>query len=53
MCHPGWSDPAARRIPALQAYHDWEGELRLLLSAEFAELLESRAIVPVPFQALH
>jgi hypothetical protein len=53
MCHPGRSDAAAMRIPALQAYHDWEGELSLLLSAEFAQLLDICGIVAVPYAALH
>jgi predicted glycoside hydrolase/deacetylase ChbG (UPF0249 family) len=44
MCHPGWSDPVAQRDPELKAYHDWEGELRMLLSAEFVELLGSCGI---------
>lgn len=39
MCHPGRTDPLARAIPQLSDYHDWEGELSMLLSPAFAALL--------------
>lgn len=44
MCHPGWNDPEALRNPRLAAYHDWEGELRLLTSSDFATLMRSHQI---------
>lgn len=44
MCHPGWNDPAAQAEPKLAAYHDWEGELQTLMSADFVRLLAANRI---------
>ena len=44
MCHPGRTDPLARAIPQLAGYHDWEGELGLLLSPAFATLLRQHKL---------
>lgn len=51
MCHPGHDDPAAVAVPALRAYHDWEGELAFLTGDAFAELLHRHRIELVPFAA--
>lgn len=51
MCHPGWNDQEALRDPRLGAYHDWEGELRLLTSAEFADRLRDHRIELVAYAA--
>lgn len=51
MCHPGHDDPAAVAVPALRAYHDWQGELAFLLGDTFAELLRRHRIELVPFAA--
>lgn len=52
MCHPGWTDATAQRDPKLGAYHDWEGELQTLLSADFQRLLEKHAIQLTSYQGL-
>ena len=44
MCHPGWNDQTARSDPRLADYHDWEGELQLLTSEGFGELLREHRI---------
>ncbi len=44
MCHPGRADPLARAIPQLAAYHDWEGELGMLLSPAFTNLLREQGL---------
>ena len=41
MCHPGRTDATASADPLLRNYHDWTGELRCLLSAEFRDALGS------------
>jgi chitin disaccharide deacetylase len=51
MCHPGWDDPNARKNPKLGAYHDWEGELNMLLGAGFAQLLHERGIKLAAYEA--
>ena len=52
MCHPGHADPAARGIPALTEYHDWEAELRTLMSADFRQLLQQHGIVLTTYSGL-
>ena len=44
MCHPGRFDPAEISDPRLMAYHDWEGELALLLSPQVQALYEKFGI---------
>ena len=44
MCHPGRFDPAEISDPRLLAYHDWEGELTLLLSPKVQALYEQFGI---------
>ena len=44
MCHPGWNDEVALRDPRLGAYHNWEGELQTLTSAEFSGFLRDNQI---------
>lgn len=44
MCHPGWTDETAQRDPRFSTYHDWEGELHTLLSADFQRLLREHGI---------
>lgn len=39
MCHPGRFDPAEITDHRLMAFHDWEGELKALLSPDLARLL--------------
>lgn len=51
MCHPGWDDPRARENPKLEAYHDWEGELNMLMSAGFTQLLRERGITLASYDA--
>jgi chitin disaccharide deacetylase len=52
MCHPGWTDETAQRNPKLGAYHDWEGELHTLLSADFQRLLRKHEIELTSFSGL-
>ena len=40
MCHPGRFDAAEISDPRLLSYHDWEGELALLLSPKVQALYE-------------
>jgi predicted glycoside hydrolase/deacetylase ChbG (UPF0249 family) len=52
MCHPG-RDPADPAVePRLRAYHDWDGERRLLLSDEFRELIEVAGVHLVGYRDL-
>ena len=44
MCHPGRFDSAEISDPRLLAYHDWEGELALLLSPKVQALYEQYGI---------
>lgn len=44
MCHPGRFDPAEISDPRLLSYHDWEGELALLLSPKVQALYEQYGI---------
>ncbi len=44
MCHPGRFDTAEISDPRLLSYHDWEGELALLLSPEVRALYEKFGI---------
>ena len=44
MCHPGHFDPTEISDPRLLAYHDWEGELTLLLSPKVQALYEQFGI---------
>lgn len=53
MCHPGHADPVALANPALAQYHDWEGELRTVMSPEFRQLLSRRRIELTSYAGLH
>jgi predicted glycoside hydrolase/deacetylase ChbG (UPF0249 family) len=44
MCHPGRFDPAEISDPRLLSYHDWAGELALLLSPKVQALYEKYGI---------
>ena len=44
MCHPGRFDPAEITDPRLLSYHDWDGELALLLSPKVQALYEQFGI---------
>jgi predicted glycoside hydrolase/deacetylase ChbG (UPF0249 family) len=44
MCHPGRFDPGEISDPRLRSYHDWEGELTLLLSPKVHALYEKFGI---------
>jgi hypothetical protein len=52
MCHPGNVDQAAARDPKLSAYHDWQGELDMLVSPMFLEELRKRSIQLVSYRDL-
>jgi len=52
MCHPGHDDAIAAADPALRRYHDWTGELRCLLSREFRDALQARAVRTIRFRDL-
>ena len=54
MCHPGRfpTSVADRLDPHIRAYHDWEGELGLLLSAELRSFLDDRGIRLVSYRDL-
>jgi hypothetical protein len=53
MCHPGRFDQLARASPQLSDYHDWEGELSMLLSPGFADLLSEYGLRCVTYVELN
>jgi predicted glycoside hydrolase/deacetylase ChbG (UPF0249 family) len=53
MCHPGRADPLAAADPRLRKYHDWEGELALLTSREFTDVLRANHIAVTSFAQLY
>jgi len=53
MCHPGRPDALARADSSLNAYHDWEGELTLLMSPDFADMLRTNRIVLASYADLN
>lgn len=52
MCHPGREDALASAEKRLYAYHDWQGELALLTSTEFTDLLRTHDIKLVSYADL-
>lgn len=52
MCHPGYMEPPQTDYPQLIAYHDWEGELKLLQSKEFREMCRLHRIELIHYRDL-
>lgn len=52
MCHPGRLDADEVRDPRLLAYHDWEGETRLLTSAAARALLDRHGVRLIGYRHL-
>ena len=52
MCHPGRLDSTEVTAPGVLAYHDWEGERRLLCSHDFIDLCAEFSIEPTRFSEL-
>jgi predicted glycoside hydrolase/deacetylase ChbG (UPF0249 family) len=52
MCHPGRCAPDDDVEPATRAYHNWEGERRVLCDPSFGELLERYRVRLVRYRDL-
>jgi len=52
MCHPGEYDPTEVTDARLRRYHDWEGELRTLTSAELPNLLMQHGVRLIGYRDL-
>jgi chitin disaccharide deacetylase len=52
MCHPGRDDAEASAHQRLRLYHDWSGELRCLLGAEFRDALRRYSVRTIRFRDL-
>lgn len=52
MCHPGTLDPGEVRDGRLLRYHDWEGELRTLVSPAVRELLKVHGVKLIGYRNL-
>lgn len=50
MCHPGYFDKNEISNPNLLNYHNWEGELGLLISDEFKQLCVSENIELISYR---
>jgi predicted glycoside hydrolase/deacetylase ChbG (UPF0249 family) len=52
MCHPGHLDRGEIKDPRLLAYHDWEGELATLTSANVRQLLDHHRVMVIGYRDL-
>lgn len=53
MCHPGYFDSQEITAPELLSYHNWEGEMNLLLSEEFSQLCDREEIRLINYRKLN